>query len=485
MAWLLSKARLLGLCFPLVLAACGEPTSAVPSHPSVDSSSDSPLPTLPRASAFSLERENQGPYLERTVERFRAISSIPDVSSVLWSASGGKLETQGMQATWTLPRAGTATLTLTAETHAGQQLTETFQYRVSTEASSQAEGALDNVPLAPVAVDPSDDATGETCDLAFDTAGNGHLIYYNETHPSIWYGFWNGSTWTTQLVDGMGFNTGGIVLRPMALALDSAGKPHIVYRLSGKGIWYATLSGATWIRERVDTPSLLPYSSDRVSIALDPSQGNRPTIVYNWRGAVPSVGTYRRIVVAYRTGANTWTPSMVTFPVSDAYYDQNLRGEILFDPTGTLYLPFGNNALGTWKASMSPASFEFLPPNTVLYESDQEALVRTGAGHLLLRAGSTLVDITPGTTPPVASFTFSDIEAVATPVGDLIFAGGKPQEIHLHGNSLELVTPNANNYWTYTSLGTATVNTRIALAQRPTTGVVHYCFQSGTKVMFQ
>ncbi|MDC0711835.1 hypothetical protein POL68_25420 [Stigmatella sp. ncwal1] len=133
-----------------------------------------------------------------------------------------------MEATWTLPRAGTTVLTLTAETDAGPQLTQTFQYRVSAEALSQAEGAWASGLLAPVAVDTSTDETGETCDLAFDSTGNGHLIYFNETHPSIWYGFWNGSTWTTQLVDGMGFNTGGIVMEPMALAVDATGKPHIV-----------------------------------------------------------------------------------------------------------------------------------------------------------------------------------------------------------------------------------------------------------------
>jgi hypothetical protein len=55
----------------------------------------------------------------------------------------------------------------------------------------------------------------------------------------------------------------------------------------------------------------------------------------------------------------------------------------------------------------------------------------------------------------------------------------------MHGSSLELTTPNANNYWTYTDVGTATSNKQIALAQRPTTGTVHYCFQSGSKVMFQ
>ncbi|WP_224362309.1 hypothetical protein [Hyalangium versicolor] len=483
MASLLSKARVLGLCVPLMLTACGEPESP-PSSPAPVPVEDLPLP--PAARSFSLQRENQGPFMERTVERFHALSSRSDVKSVLWSASGGQLETQGLQATWTLPRAGTASLTLTAETQSGEQLTETFQFRVSAEASSQSEGNLANVPLAPVAVDTSSDSTGNVCDLAFDSTGNGHLIYFNGTHPSIWYGTWNGSTWTTQLVDGMGFNTGGIVQTPMALTLDAAGKPHIVYRLNGRGVWYATLSGSTWIRERVDSAALPPYgSSGRVSIALDPSQGNRPTIAYTFYGL--DAGYNReRTVVAYRAGVNSWTAATVPFPVPNSSYDQTLRGEIAFDPTGTLYIPFANSAIGTWKPATTPTSFQFLT-NTAseLYEDYNASLVRTAAGHLLLRTGSVIVDITPGTTQPVTAFYASDTEAFEAPVGDLVVVGGKPHEIHLHGTSLEQTTPNANNYWTYTSLGTATQSSRIASAQRPTTGVVHYCFQSGSTVTFQ
>jgi hypothetical protein len=333
-------------------------------------------------------------------------------------------------------------------------------------------------------VDTSNDTTGRWCDLAFDSTGNGHLIYFNETHPSIWYGAWNGSTWTTQLVDGLGFNTGGIVHPPMELVVDAAGKPHIVYTVEGKGVWYATLSGNTWTRERVDTASLPPEYNDRIAITLDPANGNRPTIVYTWYGNVTNVGNVRRLVVAYRTGPNAWTTAMVTFPLTYAYYDQDLRGEILFDPSGTLYIPFSGDALGTWKPSGTIA-FSELPGNLFYYDGSQVSMARTGAGHLLLRAGRFVVDVTPGNPQPVATFALSNIEADTSSLGDLIFAGGKPQEILLHGYSLELVAPDANNYWVYTSVGTAASNYHISLAQRPTTGTLHYCFQSGSKVMFQ
>ena len=475
------KAWLPRLCL-LVVVACGEERpSPVPALFPEEASEGMPQAAAPRA--LLLERESQGPYLERTVERFRAAAPGAEVKSVLWSASGGKLETQGLHATWTLPRAGSASLTLTAQTQDGAQLTETYQFRVSAEASSLAEGTAANVPLAPVPVDSSGDVTGSMCDLAFDPAGNGHIIYSRFPHASIWYGFWNGTTWTTQQVDGLGFNTGGPFSGPMALAVDPSGKPHIVYALAGKGIWYATLSGTTWTRERVDTAALPPISGSDLAIALDPSQGNRPTIAYSWYGIIPNGTNDYRTVLAYRTGAAAWTTSLLTFPLASSTADQDFHGELLFDSTGTLYLTVGDYSLGTWKAPSTVAVVEL--GSASLYASKHISLARTTAGHLLMRWDGYLLDVTIGSPLSSSTARSSFIEATANYVGDLIFASGKPQELHVHGSSLEFVTPNADNYWTYTDLGTASASDRVALAQRPTTGVVHACYQSGSKVMFQ
>lgn len=476
------KAWLPGVCL-LVLVACAEERpSPLPEQLPEEAAEGLPRAAAPRV--IQLERENQGPYLERTVERFRAVSSSAEVKSVLWSASGGKLETQGLQATWTLPRAGDASLTLTAETQDGAQLTETYQFRVSAEVASLPEGASSNVPLAPVTVDTSSDSTGYRCELAFDPAGNGHIIYERYPHDSIWYGFWNGTTWATQQVDGMGYNTGGIYDGRLALAVDPTGKPHIVYTLSGRGVWYATLSGTTWIRERIDTAALPYYAGLGIGIALDPSQGNRPTVAYTYYGPIPSGGSDYRTILAYRTGASAWTTAMLTFTTTSSTTDQDFHGEMLFDSTGTLYMPVGDFSLGTWKAPSTVAVLEFTN-GSGLYTDKHISLARTSAGHLLMRWDSVLLDVTIGTPLSSSTFRLSFIEPSGTPVGDLIFASGKPQEVHLHGSSLEFVTPNAENYWTYTDLGTADSSGRISLAQRPTTGVVHYCYQSGSKVTFQ
>lgn len=476
------KAWLPGVCL-LVLVACGEQRPSPLPEQLPQEASDS-LPRTPAPRVLQLVRENEGPYLERTVERFRAVSSSAEVKSVLWSASGGKLETQGLQATWTLPRAGDASLTLTAQTQDGAQLTETYQFRVSAELSSLPEGASGNVPLAPVAVDTSSDTTGFLCDLAFDPAGNGHLIYDRYPHNSLWYGFWNGTTWATQQVDGMGFGTGGVYQGPLALAVDPTGKPHIVYTLGGRGVWYATLSGTTWIRERVDTAALPPAGGTALGIALDPSQGNRPTIAYTFYG-LNSNGSYVfQTVLAYRTGAAAWTTSKLAFPMSSSFSNQDFHGELLFDPTGTLFMTVGAFSLGTWKAPSTVAVAEFTTGNDI-YSDEHISLARTSAGHVLMRWDGTLLDVTVGTPLSASTARVSFIEPGTSYVGDLIFASGKPQEVHLHGGKLEFVTPGADNYWIYTDLGTAASSTRIALAQRPTTGVVHFCYQSGSKVMFQ
>lgn len=476
------KAWLPGVCL-LVMVACGEERpSPLPSQLPEEAAEGLPRAAAPRV--FQLERANQGPYLERTVERFRAVSSSTEVKSVLWSASGGKLETQGLHATWTLPKAGNASLTLTAETLDGAQLTETYQFRVSAEVSSLPEGASPNVPLAPVAVDTSNDTTGSVCELAFDPAGNGHIIYDRYPHNSIWYGFWNGTTWTPQQVDGMGFGTGGAVEGRMALAVDPTGKPHIVYTLAGRGVWYATLSGTTWVRERIDPVALPRYSSTSVGIALDPSQGNRPTIAYTYYGAIPNVGNGYRTILAYRTGTAAWTTAMLTFPMTEVYADQDFHGELLFDPTGTLYMTVGDFSLGTWKAPSAVAVVEFTTGSN-LYASEHMSLARTSAGHVLMRWDGYLLDVTVGSPLPTSTARLSVTEPGGDYVGDMIFASGKPQEFHLHASRLEFVTPGADNYWTYTDLGTATSSSRISLAQRPTTGVVHFCYQSGSKVTFQ
>ncbi len=486
---------LASLCLVLALGACApEASSPLPSHPVV-LPSETPLPsTAPEP--LQLKREAQGPYIEGAVEHFQLVLPEAGVDSILWSASAGQLTSQQEHATWTLPASGPATLTVTVVTKSGQQLSQASSFLVAQATRAQPENLSSVVSLAtPMQVDASSDDTGYTCDLAFDATGKGHLVYINSTHPSLWYATWTGSTWTTELVDGMGFNTGGKVYYPISFVLDSANNPHIAYILEDRGVWYATRSGTTWIRERVDSASTFPlldgYRSV-VSIALDPSQGNRPTITYAYYGLLPAEGGIYdyRTVVAYRTGAGAWTVGPVKFPTASFTDSQFMAGDILFNPSGTLFVPFASGYLahmGAWKAG-SPAQ-SFTMGQQDLFNTngfDPEAsLSWAGTNRMLVRAPRGILDVTLNAIVANSTYTLSSIESSVTPQGDMLFTGGKPYVIHAHGYNLELVTPDARGFWTYAQLGSMSNFRRMGMALRPTTGQIHLCYALNGHVTFQ
>ncbi|RJS23139.1 hypothetical protein DRW03_12505 [Corallococcus sp. H22C18031201] len=79
-------------------------------------------------------------------------------------------------------------------------------------------------------------------------------------------------------------------------------------------------------------------------------------------------------------------------------------------------------------------------------------------------------------------------------MGDLVFTDGKPTIAFNHHGSVELITPDANNYWTYTALTTkngirasllSMNRPPISMAVRPTTGQRHVCYPNNDNIMFQ
>ncbi len=472
----------------LTLSACSQSVSEpLPSHGPLDPS-EVPRPSEP--SSWQLDRKASGPYLEGAVEEFSLSFPSPGVKSVAWSASAGKLESQEGRATWTLPRAGAASLSVVVELDSGKQLTETYSFQILRAASPQGAEPPELAGLAPpVAVDSTSDATGNACDLEFDASGNGHVIYQNTTHSSLWYGTWNGTTWTTQLVDGPGFGTGGLVERQMSMVLDSAGVPHIAYAITGRGVWYATRSGNTWIREPVSTsthPRVASSSSsyEGISIALDPSQGNRPTIAYQSRGtAAGETGTWYRIAVGYRTGANAWTVALARF-YTPSSAEEILQSDILFQPNGTLLLLYSQSALGAWKAGSATQTYVF--PYDVSSSTEMTASAALGGSNRwLLRTQYGLYEVTMATPLSNSTILGWDVESIVVPDGDLVFTGGKPVMVHGHGTLLEHVTTDARGLWTYTQLGTMDNVWRMRMAVRPTTGQYHVCYGYNNKLMFQ
>ncbi|WP_224362308.1 PKD domain-containing protein [Hyalangium versicolor] len=332
--------------------------------------------------------------------------------------------------TWLTP--GTYTVTLEVTDNDGQKATSTLTVTVTP------------YVRVPEVVVNGPESYGSACQLEMRGAV-AHLAFHNVTHPSLWYGTRTGTTWTMEQVDGMGFNTGGIVLQSLAMTVSADGTPHLVYLLAGRGIWYATRSGSTWIRERVDSASTVPNSSAEVSIALDPSNNNRPTIVYGWYGSVPSVGTYWRTVVAYRAGASTWTSALVSFPGS-ASTDQQPWGDATFSPGGTLYIPYGSNLLGAWKSG-SAAEALTLPASL---GSARTSTAWTSTGPLLLTANG-LLQVTLATPFNASTVKFSYVEGFTlSQVAVAADATANPRLAFVHGGQLEVARRGTSDYWSRT-----------------------------------
>ncbi|MBJ6765491.1 hypothetical protein JGU66_32460 [Myxococcaceae bacterium JPH2] len=499
----------LGLVMGLGLSACQ-------SEPPADSASLAQHGE--NASALTLEREASGPYVTGVVENFRAGWPAADITSVRWSASGGKLETSGERVAWTLPSAGVASLTATVVTTDGAEVKGTWNFQVTLPALAE------NAPLAPapaaaaataVAVDTSGDTIDPYCELAFDTAGTGYLAYYNSKHDSLWLSTWNGTTWTPQLVDGPGFGTGRRVqLWGFALAVAGDGTPHLVYQAvdSAAGTtksFYATRVNGNWVRE------VIPVSStfSNWMVALDPTNANRPTVVGDI--STPVTGqTYssaHRLFTATRTAANTWTVNQIDLAPSSG--GEELAGEALFDDGGTLYIPWLRKVnpdqtytdtkvgLVTVKGTtVRTLDFSAKTPAITRFSTKdiRVSLAWAGTKRLLIRSGYSVIDVAIGISLSGSTWQewdFEDSSSTNFPHGDLVWADGKPFIAYAHGTSVELITPDANNYWTYTAIGTSSYTSLlstqvvnrppVSLAVRPTTGQRHVCYPNNDNIMFQ
>ncbi len=430
----------------------------------------------PHPELHGLDRsKTEGPYLAHELESFALDADEGAASQLVWSASAGELSASGARFSWRLPGEGTARVTLSYRDAAGAARERSWDFDVVTP-ERNAEQASQALLAAPVVLlDGGTATTGSFCTLEYDGASNVHLAYREDDHPSLYYGKWNGSAWTIELVDGMGFNTGGLVGQRFAMVLDGSNVPHFAYQLEGKGLYYATRVGNSWVRERVDSTTRLASSSSstvRMSIALDPVNGNRPVVAYSEYGSGTSF--FERTAIAVRSGG-TWTQTLVNLSLSSTS-TETLLGDILFDAMGRLYVPFGNRvaqvngttsngwvslsgSTGSWMNAAWSAS------NTLLYRfRDSEN------------------ELAPAATFSSSVPVNSRVEVSGANVGDLAFRG-KPYMLHVHGSNLELVTTDANNYWTYTQLGPAT-GSQPAIAVSAA-NQVSICYQYNNRIMFQ
>ncbi len=433
-----------------------------------------------------LRESGSGPYVAGSLESFRA-NVLPGWKLLRWSASAGTLNTSERSVSWKLPPAGVAKLTAVVRDPLGVEQTLSWDFQIvdSDDELGRAREALQAAPAPVVSGSPGPSGTtGSFCDLAYDATNKLHLAFSDDTHPGLWYGVWNGTTWTVEFVEGMGFNTGGQVGNRFAMVLDPSGVPHFAYSLSGRGVWYATRNGSSWVREQVDT-GVQSYSSGRISLALNTAQSNRPTIVYE-----NYLGSYLRTTIAARTAPATWTNTSINFASSSGTH-QRITGDVLFASNGTLYIPYVHSSstqaayLGAWDGSTAAHMTLNNSSNLPGLNADWASAAWSGPNKLLLRTYDAVYEVTLGLPLSACSFFHSVVEATGgSSVGDVAFGGGKPYLLHLHGSNLELVTTGAGNYWAYTQLGTASTSAMPSLAVNAA-GNPSICYQSGGKIYFQ
>ncbi|MFP2956282.1 hypothetical protein ACLEPN_00230 [Myxococcus sp. 1LA] len=428
---------------------------------------------VPGEVALLIEREGgSGPYVASAAEHFRLVVPSGEVfKSVRWSANAGALAPDAERVTWTLPVEGAASLTVSAETASGKKAEGTFHFNVVA------------APLAPsTVIDTSPDVTGKSCELAFDATGRGHAVYTNETRNSLWYATWDGTTWTTEQIDGPGLNNEGTFTLDPVLTVEPTGTPHVAY-LEGAGqlssamkrLRYATRVGGVWVRENVSA-----QETNRVGIALDPSQSLRPVIIFSGS----SLGSVR---TATRTAANTWNIQQ------PAVGNVVLAGDPVFGVDGTLYVMtqqrisgVSTNFLSAIQGSAAE-SFRVKTPTVLTWYS-----MTWGPGsHLYSLANAAREGDWAAIDDITVNAPFSSSTVTASPVSylydaaDLAYGGGKPVVALRRGTTLEVSTTDARGFWTYTQLGTVDQGASPSVAIRPTDGTAHVCYQQDGRVSFQ
>ncbi|MEJ2737084.1 MAG: hypothetical protein P8189_26560, partial [Anaerolineae bacterium] len=120
-------------------------------------------------------------------------------------------------------------------------------------------------------------AVGTYAAIAIDSAGRPHISYYDMTNMDLRYARWTGSAWDVQTVDG-----DRRVGQYTSLALDENDYPHISYRnATSNTLEYARWTGSAWAIETVD--SGFPFDTNmarHTSLALEATAPYTPHISY-------------------------------------------------------------------------------------------------------------------------------------------------------------------------------------------------------------
>ncbi len=292
------------------------------------------------------------------------------------------------------------------------------------------------IPVPEVIWDTAD-VFGTDCAIDLDSADLPHVAFKGETHGQLFFAGFDGVSWSVELVDGPGFDVGGTVGTQLDLAVDSAGDPHIAYTIaSDTTVRYATPSASGWVRETL--ASSYPYNTSygTLAIALDPSQGERPTIGWSYDS-----GTPEKPVIAFRAGSNSWTEEIY----SGAYDEDYFVGGLAFDSGGMAWVAYNRSYLSVVNWQAGAGFFGDESVNTVstsnyaplALDALDQPIILTAAGTEHRVGGSWIHS-------GVENTGLSSYDMATNAAGDLWIT-------HRHGSELEVVNPTP--YWSYAYQG--------------------------------
>jgi PKD repeat protein len=245
------------------------------------------------------------------------------------------------------------------------------------------------------------------------------------------------------------FNTGGVVSQYVQLQVEANGTPHLVYVRDSQAM-YATKSGTTWVRERVDAPGFIINTGVP---ALTLGASGAPTVVFN-ANISAACGSFSctRPVVATRTGPGAWTRSVVVSPAPAPATNSHLfSGDVVFDGSRLLFpITVGSSYLVAWTptATATLALPDLGGGRTSMWANSPTrayAVSSTGVFDLGLAPV-----FTSSTQRQSLVETFSTSQhAVAAD------AAGLPRLVVNHGGELESVWAGPDGFWRRFELGAA------------------------------
>ncbi len=394
------------------------------------------LPPVARITGPSSGQTTQG----LTFDGSTSTDSDGTITSWRFSFGDGTPDAVGMnQVTHSYATAGTYTVTLTVTDDDGAMSSATLMVTVT------------QFVRIPVVADMSDEGASAACGVqAVGTTL--HVAWFTSKHPTLWYATWSNGMLNREVVDTLGFNVGGRIGPGVQLVLDSSNTPHIVYMRDNQ-VWYATKSGSTWTRERVDSASLPSNDAAEARIAI-PSSG-AVGIAYEIY-----VSGYSRVVVARRGTGGAWTQTMLTAPIG-TMYESSLKGDITFNSAGVMLLPLVmyGSTLGNYQSYLTAwngtSSELFVLGGSLPGLTEASSFAWGGGSRLYLLGGSGLFDITLGTPLSASSARMSYLEISSTSQHAVAATtSGEPRIVVNHGSTLESVWPMGTpGFWDRFDLG--------------------------------